>query len=500
MTRNLEYDDIQLLVRFAHGHLRAARFFFLRAEGKRAECKGWLSELAGEIAAAPEDTTRPEQAIQLAVAAGGLRALGLSEEVMGTFLQEFRDGMGDPERARALGDVYDSAPDHWDFGGREPAKQIHLALMLYAQDRAALERLAGLHRQRFASAGLVVVWEQDTWLDAEGREPFGFIDGISQPRVEGLAPPAAQEAVGDPLLKAGEFILGYENAYDVLPFSPHLPERLDPSGLLQPVDGLPGFKDLGRNGTYLVIRKLEQDVAAFKDFLCAKAVDPTTGQPDPTRADWLAAKLMGRWPKSGAPVTGAPDQDDSALGQDSHKTNAFDYSADQDGFGCPIGAHIRRANPRRPLAALHRIIRRGRAYTEQRATGPGGNQEPAQGFMFLAMNANIARQFEFIQQTWLNNPGFGGLQESRDPIAGANYQPCGKEPASAFSAVVPAKPFRIHLTDVPRLARTRGGDYFFLPGRNALRFLATSAYETPEGESASARASVTYQGMSIAEN
>jgi Dyp-type peroxidase family len=431
---------------------------------------------------------------------------------MDTFLQEFRDGMAEPNRARSLGDVHDSAPDHWQFGGNGDGKEIGLVLMLYAADASALDALAGDHLARVNAAGLKVVTQIDTVVRPDNREPFGFVDGLSQPRVEGIDPDSEVDRPGEPVVRAGEFVLGYENGYDKLPFSPRLNEALDTGNILPPLQDLPGFRDLGRNGTYLVVRKLEQDVAAFQSFVDDRAVNPETGVADPSRAEWLAAKLMGRW-RGGAPVTKARDRDDPDLAASSDKNNAFDYQDDEEGLGCPFGAHARRTNPRHPMPNVHRIIRRGRPYEERLTDG----KAQARGVVFVAINANIGRQFEFIQQSWMNNPSFEGLQDNRDPVVGANHQEGVKEPLQTYAMVVPANPFRIRLTGIARFVHTRGGEYFFLPGRKALRFLATSGYESRQdlvppapadhppapsayaspGDSANVRASVAYQDMSI---
>src|SRR6185295_7390824 len=148
-----------------------------------------------------------------------------------------------------------------------------------------------------------------------------------------------------------------------------------------------------------------------------------------------AAKLMGRW-RDGRPVTQRRDEKASdekashekASGEKAPSSNDFDYRADPEGLGCPFGAHARRANPRNPLAAMHRIIRRGRPYEEV-----GRDGQRRRGFLFLAINANIGRQFEFIQQSWLNDPNFEGLEENRDPVVGANHQAGCKEPPQSFA-------------------------------------------------------------------
>jgi Dyp-type peroxidase family len=488
----IEWDDIQALVLVGHGHLPAARFLFLRAGGDRRRLQRWLSRIV-PTTARPGDTDRPATALQVALSAAGLRALGLSSQVMATFLDEFREGMADLDRARAMGDEGDSAPDHWDFGGAggpAAAGEIHLVLMLYAADRAALDRLHDGHRPGLEAAGLVTVAAQETALRADRREPFGFIDGIAQPRIEGIET-SGSACSSEPALPLGELVLGYRNAYGVLPFSPSVPAALDPTDQLLPGDDRYGLKDLGRNGSYLVIRKLEQDVAGFHRFVAEKSQALAPSAAGPRGADWLAAKMMGRW-RDGAPVTRARDQDDPALSasddDDENSANAFDYRDDREGLGCPIGAHIRRANPRAghagdspeqalALAARHRIIRRGRPYHEERpvdGSRPGSATATAEGILFLALNTNIARQFEFIQQSWINNPAFGGLHASRDPVSGANYQTGSSDPPESHGMVIPAIPFRIRVDGLRRFVRTRGGGYFFLPGLRALRYLAAT--------------------------
>jgi deferrochelatase/peroxidase EfeB len=166
-------------------------------------------------------------------------------------------------------------------------------------------------------------------------------------------------------------------------------------------------RDLGANGTYLVFRQIEQDVARFWN-----ALDRAT-QGDAKRREWLAAKVVGRWP-IGAPFTLQPDARTDPSPNKDDPSNDFSYRpADADGVACPLGAHIRRANPRDTLgndpavaltsARRHRLLRRGRAYglpLVNRLTDDGKER----GLHFVCLNANLERQFEFVQQTWINKP------------------------------------------------------------------------------------------------
>ncbi|HYT26006.1 MAG TPA: peroxidase, partial [Actinomycetota bacterium] len=299
---------------------------------------------------------------------------------------------------------------------------------------------------------------------------------ISQPLVEGLprtGPPAQT-------VRAGEIVLGYPNEYALYTDRPLLPAAEDPGGLLPRDAGGSGDADLGRNGSYLVVRQLAQDVRGFRRFL-ERATTRADGGSDERDREWLAAKMVGRWP-GGAPLVLSPDRDDPALAD----ANDFAYAAsDPDGLRCPLGAHVRRAHPRDSLDPgpgsqksidvdkRHRILRRGREYgpplppdapLDGPGTAPGADEE--RGLHFMCLNANIARQFEFIQHTWVNNPKFDGLYDDPDPVVAASA-------ALGGSFTVPARPVRRRVTGVPAFVTVRGGGYFFLPGIRAIRYLAS---------------------------
>jgi len=244
-------------------------------------------------------------------------------------------------------------------------------------------------------------------------------------------------------------VLGYPNEYDLIPPMPQ-PEAL------------------GKNGTYVVIRKLEQDVRTFREFL-EKAAGGNAAL-----ADYYGAKFVGRW-KSGAPLTIAPHEDDPELGKDPLRNNNFDYlNEDPDGYGTPIGSHIRRSNPRNALDAdpttsqktsrRHRIIRRGRPY------GPAYTPETAsdsRGTFFIAINADIKRQFEFVQEVWINDPKFNGLFNDKDPLVGDHTL---KNRQGAMT--IQRWPVRTTITGLPRFVSVRGAGYFFMPGIKGLKYIA----------------------------
>ena len=239
----------------------------------------------------------------------------------------------------------------------------------------------------------------------------------------------------------------------------------------------PAVRDLGRNGSYLVIRQLKQDVEAFEDYLVDAA-----GQVGET-PEWVAAKMVGRW-RNGAPLVlfpyGPPATYDPLA-----KDETFLFGRDDpQGLACPFGAHIRRANPRDQLDAddetemsitnRHRIIRRGRAYVD------GTNSAAkAQGLMFMCLNADIERQFEFLQQTWIGSTSFGPLRDEADPLTAPNR--------TDGTYTIPAFGGPKRLTGMPSFVSVIGGGYFFLPGRQTLNFLSRQPVATWVEKSASTR-------------
>ena len=454
MAVRLDLDDIQGLFTRGYSRHRYARFTVFTAS-EPASGGALLEWLIPQVTSAAPFSG--DVAVQVAFTASGLCWLGLPDRVMAGFPAEFTEGMANANRSRLLGDVGESGPRYWAWGGAGQPRVDGL-LMVYATDPGVLERRQEELRRQLSANGITEIAE----LPARERgdtEPFGFHDGISQPIISGL-PKAAGTAR---TVAAGEFVLGYPNARGQLTDRPLLPASDDPMRLLLPDPAGSGAADFGRNGTYLVFRQLEQDIEGFRQFL-DEATRRADGTADPADRIAFAAKMVGRWP-SGAPLVKAPDQDNPELSDD----NDFAYRGDPLGLACPIGAHIRRANPRDSLPTgpatsldtsdLHRLLRRGRSY------GPDGDGSGATGLYFICLAANLARQFEFVQHTWLNNATFNGLYTDADPLTG------GRCPATG-TFTVPARPVRRRYRGLPQFVRTRGGAYFFLPGVSALRYLA----------------------------
>ena len=397
----------------------------------------------------------PVAMLALGLSHSGLQELGLDADALSTFPAVFQHGMAASWRSRALGDVGDNAPQNWCWGGPD-TRGVDAIVNVYAEnDDILTERIAQM-RGEFRDFGVEIVHElQLERLPANGdpiREPFGFTDGISQPIVRGTRRSfTARNDIN--VVDAGEMILGYpDNLQQVAssPFSARCPE-------------------LGHNGTYLVVRQLGAEHVAFRRYLNTTAgrLIGNARVPELNRAElaeWLAAKIVGRWKKSGTSLVRHPYQPGSVGAPGMRPDNDFLFGAeDPDGLRCPFGAHIRRANPRDSFEAgskeqlaisnRHRIFRVGRSYPEQgRFTRPG--------LLFMCVNANIERQFEFMQQTYLLSSSFHGLENEVDAFA--------RREKSSGVLTIPTERGPLRLQGMSTFITVRGGGYFFMPGRGAV--------------------------------
>jgi len=434
LTSGLELEDIQAGALQERPTPYAGLYVGLRVDDAAQGRELLRRLLPGLDSAAGFD---PDRQFSLAVGLtyAGLEALGLPRESLDTFPDEFRQGMA--ARAEELGDVGENAPEHWErpLG----SGSIHVVVVGLAPDRTLLDPgllLAGDAVRDLP--GVVPVWEQEVGVGADARNWFDFRDGISQPRIEGL-----EVAGGNPLetpLKAGEFILGYE----------------DEGGVLAP---MPAPDVLGRNGTFAAFRKLHMRVADFRSYLRERAKDADD-------EEWLAAKMVGRW-RSGAPLALAPDADDPELGADAQRSNAFLYGDDPQGLRTPPGSHARRMNPRDAAVTgevrLHRLIRRGTNYGPPLPPGVLEDDGVDRGLMFAFVGARLARQFEFVQKQWVDDGKFIGAPAEKDPLIAGNH---------GGQYTIPKQPIRRRLQGMPSFVVNRGGEYAFLPGLRALRWIA----------------------------
>ena len=433
----LEFDDIQHFL-LTRPRAMAARYGFLTIRNA-AEGRAWLSGIIEKVgtgkvvaAGAAGDT----RWVTVAFTWNGLRRLGVDEASLATFPEEFRQGMA--ARAEVLGDTGANHPNHWVDGLANP--DLHGIVILFARDVAERDRCVREHQQYAARFPAVRALST---LDLEATPPleyahdhFGYRDRLSQPVIDGTGE-VPTPGSGAPL-KAGEFFLGYP----------------DEAGVTQALEP----EILGRNGSFLAYRRMQEHVGAFRQFLQQHGRSPE-------EQELIAAKLMGRW-RSGAPLVLSPEKDDPALGADPERNNDFNYAKmDPHGYAVPLGSHIRRMNPRDTAANMNRrrMIRRGGTYGPPLPEGaPEDGVE--RGIAAFVGCASLIRQFEFAQNVWANDRTFHELGNERDPIIGTHD--------GTLEFKIPKRPIRKVIKGLPAFTTVRGGAYFFLPGKRALRYLA----------------------------
>ena len=390
------------------------------------------------------DGAPPPTALHVAFTYAGLAQLDLAPEILASFPEAFRDGMA--ARAQRLGDRGPSAPEHWEDG--LGTGEAHVLVTVDAVDEQQLDAARLALKGVGAEGAVTVVHEQRASLLDGGRDHFGFVDGIAQPAVHaaGVAPRPGDGqpdgAGGWRPLATGEVLLGHVDEDGTLPAAP-----------LAPFD---------RNGTYVVYRKLAMDTAAFRRYLAG------AGYPGGPEA--LAAKIVGRWP-DGTPLSVAPDGPDSAVSGDPARINDFGFADDPQGLRCPVGAHIRRSNPRDAegffggrLSNRHRIVRRGRPYGPPLPEGVMEDDGVDRGLVFVCYQADIWRQFETIQALWIDDGDPFGLGADKDFLIGEPHGTAGK-------MTIPGRP-PFFLKPQPRFVTLRGGEYLFRPSLSGLRALA----------------------------
>lgn len=489
----MEFDDVQGLLRFGYKHLTESCFLLLRVKDPAA-ARAWLAQ--APITSAMKADPLPQTALQVALTSEGLRALEVAPDLLAEFSAEFVAGMAsDAARARRLGDIGANDPSGWQWGAGE--RVPHVAVLLYARSGGLAAWEQEIEAQ--CRAGFVRI-ERLSTSDRQDVEPFGFVDGISQPHVdwERTRPVRDQDQLEYSNVSClGEFLLGYPNEYGLYTPRPLLAPQDDPGDLLPRAEDAPDQADLGRNGCYLVLRQLQQDVHGFWSELNRQA----DGNVD--LRERLAEKMVGR-KKNGEPLAAPSEEsaDNDAPAQRSNLNN-FTYETDPRGLRCPLGAHIRRMNPRnadvppgppgilsrlwrmlgfnaaargQDLVAstrFHRLLRRGRAFGTDVVSSPQASPTAETGIHFICLVANIKRQFEFVQNAWAIGSKFGGLTGESDPLLGHRLPNPGDSPTDGFSIPQANGPDH-RLNNLPQFVTVQGGAYFFLPGIRALRYLATA--------------------------
>jgi deferrochelatase/peroxidase EfeB len=537
MRRDIDTSDVQAIAKTGFASLTAASYMLLRV-GDSGAARRWLRDLAPARIAKPADVKKTLEieeksnvdTYQIAFTAAGLCKLGVNESIMQRFSPEFVEGMaGDENRSLRLGDIGENAPEKWLWGVGD--KEPHILLILLAKDDAQLGALVDKMLARAESSGLSKIDILPT-SDMHGLEPFGFKDGGSQPSFDWdrpRTPGTKADRDYTNLLALGELLLGYRNEYGLMTERPLLAPDEKNAAILQR-DGHPSdLGDLGLNGTYLVYRQLDQNVLCFWRWIVREA--ERVGVTMEELAESMVGRRLNGTPLAdltlGRPIPGV-DADDADI-------NGFLYDTDPEGLSCPLGAHIRRANPRTgdapggtqgPLdnllitlgltfrrdraptsstlpwprnttvwpfarseddtvasARFHRIVRRGREYGAKvdpcEALDPA-TPDPKAGIHFICLNANIARQFEFIQSAWIASAKFAALSGEQDPLLGNRKPfptapfagPQGPQRTDGFSRPA-APPNCRHSSALPQFVTVRGGAYFFLPSLTALKWIAS---------------------------
>lgn len=529
MNSGIDLHDIQGNIVKGYGHFGypMARYIFYRIHNEKAGREfveginplittGIPWELTAQSGA---DNAPPPVTTNIAFTYQGLKMLGVPRKSLQSFPEDFAMGM--EQRKDILGDDDASAPKNWDEIWHSGAVHVWISIngkieeamekryqeicALLAKSSKGVEQLSG---HRGADGATDLPYQSASVLYKNGipqaSEHFGYRDGISDPyfaassgnpnRVIGGGKPTR----GDPAtkegwepLETGEFILGHRDEAFETPAAP-----------LPPL--------LAFNGTFMVYRKLHENVGSFNHYL------DEMGAKYPGGKEMLAAKFSGRWRASGAPITQFPTEAEANAFDEKFNAAeariyaeqpnpskeavteytalkqqlvAFNYDHDLNGARCPLGAHTRRINPRGALedgleafntpGALvnrRRILRRGLPYGEVKDSSQDDGDH---GIIFMVINASISRQFEFVQQQWINYGNDFKLANDKDPLLGNHGVDAGGKPNGRMILEGDPKgeeaPF--FCSAMPRFVETRGGDYFFVPSLTALHMLAEGSVD-----------------------
>ncbi|HSU49390.1 MAG TPA: Dyp-type peroxidase [Segetibacter sp.] len=465
---DLDLDEIQGLIKRGYDNMPFSNIVLLRIQDP-GKAKQWLGSIHPNISRG--STKNSELEMNVAFTYEGFKILGLQPLLVKPFSREFEEGMTEKSRSRLLGDYNQETRqptvDNWQWRDGQGDDGLHLILLIYGKEEHLVENYCSELKLCTDQNGLSEIKTLITIKLNDRREHFGFRDGISQPYVKEFASttnPKLENNEETNTVALGEFVLGYPNEYGKLTESP----------VVRPAVNGEEF-DFGKNGTYLVMRQLEQDVKNFWEFMEENSRNPG-GSTDMYQCIALASKMVGRWP-SGAPLASSPDHDDPSL--EAKNDFLFEFQKEENFGKCPRGAHIARANPRDALdkdrkkalevANHHRILRRGRSYGRPFITSmepdklfsQANKEYEERGLHFICLNTNISRQFEFVQSKWLNNKKFNGLYNDADPISVSGV--------SDFT--IPQRPVTRQIKEIPSFITVKGGGYFFMPSLSAIKFL-----------------------------
>jgi Dyp-type peroxidase family len=451
----LNATDIQGFVLRGY-NLPVARYLFLHFEDAE-RARHLIGLLLGDVTTGQRwDSGKPPSTMNIAFTHRGLASLELPDATLLSFPVEFQQGM--KHRSQILGDCGVNAPQHWDPLWHE--NRVHAWLGINAQTLAALDdRCTAIRAVIAQTGGAILLGKQDAaalFIDGQPttKEHFGFTDGFGNPDYLGIdrtSQPGQGKLQPDGTwapLATGELLLGYADEAGELPVAPipHL---------------------LAANGTFMVYRKMHQNLATFRAFLDKQAALYAGGK------EKLAAKFIGRW-RDGTPLELSPDAPNPSLVQDLNRNTNFTYAADAEGARCPMGAHVRRVHPRDAfgfngqLINRRRITRRGLPYGRYTPEDEPVYDADERGVIFMALNASFSRQFEFVQQQWVQYGNDARLGNEKDILMGHHG---GHGRFMVQGDTTPANPPFL-CSNLPDFVQLRGGDYFFLPSITALGMIA----------------------------
>lgn len=533
----LDLYDIQGNIVFGYGRwgYPVARYVFFSFIDEKKSREFITSLVPLVTSSAPLDAQNggvpPSATTNLALTYSGLRELGLPDESMRSFPEDFRMGM--KARKAILGDDGPSAPENWDPIWQDNYK-VHMLMTINAQSPELLEERYQTIMALLENVGSGVKlltghrgpdgvddlpYQPGNAIVVNGKptpfEHFHYTDGISDPIFRGqgrsrtetigagkarrdspTVPISPESADGWEPLETGEFLLGHRDEASEYPIAP-MPRLLS------------------YNGSFMVYRKLHQNVGDFTNYL--KEASKDYGDPECSpeeREETLKAKFAGRW-SNGAPLASYPDyksaqefgkkwenavntlfydpnatDEQKASARDEYealkiKRRAFNYNFDLEGAKCPLGAHTRRSNPRgslefdnfgaynlKPGALVdrRRILRRGLPYGD---SSDRNDSKGDHGIVFMAINASIERQFEFVQQQWINYGNDFKLSNEKDVLLGNHATDEDGNPAgrTVINGNKELKQPVFTCSGMPRFIETHGGDYFFIPSLTALRMI-----------------------------
>ncbi len=521
----VNWHDVQGILKRGYINHKHSVFAVLKVTDKKKAGK-WLAAIAQFVARGSDGSQLDKMGnacpITLSFSAPGLSALGLGKADLAQFSSEFLDGMAPPiqegqkttRRSGMLGDTRHNSPELWQWGGFEPRSKVKPSKQASALDVHVLLSIYGPSKEKViekfeqltdAKSGVALSVDSSgadgyrsithTYIPEDHREHFGFRDGISQPVFKGSPKESGMSEAGKLLhsVQVGEFLLGYNTERGEPNITPLTSKTEQNAGSKRVVI------DLRKNGSYLVVRQLQQHVVEFDQMLATQARKFRDFETLKEGKNWIGARIMGRQ-FDGNPIVHSSKKfsnppmpkdffdhsngEGKTINAETKYNNDFFFADDDsEGLTCPKTAHIRRANPRdvlipdprisNKIAKRHRILRRGRLYgstplRQSKGKGKGAKSNEC-GLFFLSFNADIAGQFETVQHSWINNRHSGAQYDEIDTASGQGE-------GDTRNHTIQQKPANIQLKNMADFVTVRGGGYFFMPGLEALKNIAQIAY------------------------